>query len=52
MILAALDRIAVLNTFLRCTIALFNEPTDTTEILVGSFLVFKQAIMNYSLSES
>ena len=50
MILAALDKIAVLNTSLGCTIALFKEHTDTTEILVGSFFVFRQAMMNYSRS--
>ena len=50
MILAAFDRMAVLNTSLGCTMALLIEPTDTTVILVGSFFVFKQTMMNCSRS--
>ena len=30
--------------------ALLSEPTDTTVILIGLFLVFKQAMMNCSRS--
>lgn len=38
----------ILTAFKR--IALLKEPTDTTEIFVGSFLVFKQTMMHYSRS--
>lgn len=48
MVLTALKRIVVSNTFLGETITLLKESTDTTEIFVGSFFVFKQAMMNCS----